>query len=154
MKRKYLIIGTLIFVFIIFFTASNIQAVEIVPEIIDTNKVTCGTITGIPEKIPEITRTIVTLVQIAVPIVLVVVGMMDLFKGLAAQKEDEVKKGRQMFVKRLIIGAIIFFVIAITRLLVSVIADDKSGTIECIDCFLSDSNSCTKEYRYEIRNAE
>ena len=46
-----------------------------------------------------------------------------------------------MFIKRLIAGALIFFVVVIAKLLISVVADSSSANIiECIDCFLS--NSC------------
>lgn len=104
--------------------------------------VSCGNVTDIPRKIPELTSMAVTMIQIAVPVVLVVMGSMDLFKGITAQKEDEIKKGQQMFVKRLVIGALIFFVVVIAKLLISVVADTSSPNIvECIDCFLS--NSCS-----------
>ena len=105
-------------------------------------KVSCGNVTDIPKKIPELTSMAVTVIQIAVPVILVVMGSMDLFKGITAQKEDEIKKGQQMFVKRLVIGALIFFVVVIAKLLISVVADTSSvNIIECIDCFLS--NSCS-----------
>lgn len=107
-----------------------------------TPKVSCGNVTDIPRKIPELTSMVVTIVQIAVPVILVVMGSMDLFKGITAQKEDEIKKGQQMFIKRLVVGALIFFVVVIAKLLISVVADTGStNIIECIDCFLS--NSCS-----------
>ena len=65
----------------------------------EVTKVTCGNITGIPKKIPELTSFIITVVQIAVPVILVVLGTLDLFKGVTAGKEDEIKKGQTMFIK-------------------------------------------------------
>lgn len=107
-------------------------------------KVSCGNVTEIPRKIPELTSLGISIVQISVPVILVLMGSMDLFKGITAQKEDEIKKGQQLFIKRLIIGASIFFVIVIAKLLISVIADASSANIiECVDCFLS--NKCVKE---------
>lgn len=50
-------------------------------------------------------------VRVAVPIILIVLGMLDFAKGVMAQKEDEIKKGQKMFVKRLI-AAVIFFLIS------------------------------------------
>ena len=109
--------------------------------VVETPKVSCGNITEIPKKIPELTSFAVTVIQIAVPVILVVMGSMDLFKGITAQKEDEIKKGQQMFVKRLIVGALIFFVVVIAKLLISVVADASSDDIiDCVDCFLS--NEC------------
>ena len=106
-----------------------------------TTKVSCGNITGIPEKIPELTSWIMTMIQVAVPIILVVVGSLDLFKGITAQKEDEIKKGQQTFIKRLIIAVLIFFIVVIVKFVVSVFANGSDANIiECMDCFLS--NSC------------
>lgn len=106
-----------------------------------TTKVSCGNVNGIPEKIPELTNLFITIVQVAVPVILVIMGMMDLVKGITAQKEDEVKKGQQMFIKRLIVGGLIFFIVVIAKLVVSIIAGDNTGNIvSCIDCFLN--NGC------------
>lgn len=100
-----------------------------------------GAITDIPTKIPELTSTMFTIVQVAVPIILVIMGSLDLFKGITSGKEDEMKKGRQMFIKRLVIGAIIFLVVIIVKLIISVVADTGvDNMIDCIDCFIS--NDC------------
>ncbi len=112
---------------------------------IKMDRVSCGNITGIPAKIPELVSFAITLIQIAVPVILVVMGSIDLFKGITAQKDDEVKKGQQMFVKRLLIAALIFFVIVIAKFLISIIADNSStNIIDCIDCFMDDKN-CKEE---------
>ena len=106
-------------------------------------KVSCGNITGIPKKIPELTNFFVIIVQVIVPVILVIMGSIDLIKGLTSQKEDEIKKGQQIFIKRLIIGGIIFFVIVIAKFLVSLIAEGSSNNIaNCIDCFFSNVDSC------------
>ena len=112
-----------------------------------SNKVTCGNITGIPKKIPELTSFVVTLIQVAVPVVLVIMGSIDLFKGVMAQKEDEMKKGRQTFIKRLIVGVVIFFIVAIVKFIVTLVddSDNKENMISCIDCFLN--NVCTFDYK-------
>lgn len=109
-------------------------------------KVSCGNVTGIPEKIPELTSFAVTVIQIAIPIVLVVLGSLDLFKGVSAQKEDEIKKGQQMFIKRLIYAAVIFFVVVIVKFLISVVVDSTTSNniAECIDCFLSGPKNCRR----------
>ena len=110
------------------------------------DKVSCGNVTEIPTKIPELTSYCITLVQIAVPIILIIMGTLDLFKGVTAQKEDEIKKGQQMLIKRLITAVIIFFVIVITKFLISVVADATSSAniTECIDCFLSGVENCRR----------
>lgn len=111
-------------------------------------KVSCGSgtgmITGIPKKIPELTSTVVTIIYIAIPVILVLLGSIDLFKGIAAGKEDEMKKGQKMFVKRLVTAAIVFFVVVIIKFVISLVADtNTTNIVDCIDCFVS--NSCKEE---------
>ena len=116
---------------------TNIYAIEM-------SRVSCGNVTGIPAKIPELVSFAIILIQIAVPVILVVMGSIDLFKGISAQKDDEIKKGQQMFIKRLLIAALIFFVIVIAKFLISIVADNSStNIIDCVDCFMS--NDCKEE---------
>ena len=111
-------------------------------------KVSCGSgqgmVTGIPKKIPELTSFAITVVQVAVPVILVIMGAIDLFKGITAQKEDEMKKGQQMFIKRLAVGAIIFLIVIVVKFIISIVADtNQANIVDCIDCFVS--NACGKE---------
>lgn len=101
----------------------------------------------IDAKIPNTVHTIIVVIKIAVPILLVIFGMLDLFKGLTAQKEDEIKKGRQIFIKRLISAAIVFFVVSIVQLLVSFVSGDEPGIMNCASCFINgvdESGACNK----------
>ena len=103
-----------------------------------TTKVSCGQLTEIPKKIPDLTSMIVRILWIIVPVVLVIVGSIDLAKGVVAGKEDEIQKGRKIFIKRLITSMIIFSLIALTKLVVSIVAERNSESISsCIDCFIS-----------------
>jgi len=103
--------------------------------------VACGELSNIPTLIPKVVSIAYMVIQIAVPVVLVIMGSLDLFKGITAQKEDEIKKGQQMFVKRLISAALVFFVFAIIKLLISFVADSSTNPIlECAECFLE--NDC------------
>ncbi len=95
----------------------------------------------IDTQLADIVHIIVLVIQIAVPILLVVFGMMDLMKGIMAQKDDEIKKGQQTFIKRLIAAAIVFFVIAIVKLVISAVAGNSDGIMACANCFLEGSGS-------------
>lgn len=108
--------------------------------------VSCGSglMDKIPSIIPQVVSAAYTIIQIAVPVILVITGTLDLFKGITAQKEDEIKKGQQMFIKRLISAAIIFFVVSIVQLLVSFVAGDE-GIMTCANCFINgvkENGSC------------
>lgn len=92
--------------------------------------------------LPYIVSTAVTLIQIGVPIILIIYGMLDLGKAVMAQKEDEIKKGQQTFIKRIIAAVIVFFVIVIVRIVVNLIAPSGNDSISnCIDCFVN--GECT-----------
>ena len=111
--------------------------------IVEISAVSCGNVTDIPRKIPELTSYAITILQVAVPVILVIMGCMDLLKSVTAQKEDEIKKGQKIFVKRLIVAAIIFFIVVIVKFLISIVADASSANIiECMDCFLSGVSNC------------
>lgn len=110
-----------------------------------------STISGaiIDEKVPKLVSTAITIIKIVVPILLVVFGMLDLMKGITAQKEDEIKKGQQLFIKRLISGALVFLVFTIVQFIVSFVADedDKTDIMTCAQCFLN--GDCTYRFKDE-----
>lgn len=74
---------------------------------------------------------IIVLLKIAVPIVLIVLGMIDFFKSVAAGKEDEIKKGQQVFIKRLISGALVFFVVTIVQLVMGIVSKEDDSFWNC-----------------------
>lgn len=83
-----------------------------------------GGSTGIPDQLAHIIALAVKIIQIVVPILLIIWGMLDLGKAVMAQKEDEIKKGQQTFVKRLIAAAIVFFIVTIVKLVIGIVAGD------------------------------
>ena len=54
--------------------------------------------------IPNFVSTIVTIIKIVIPIILIVLGLLDLGKATIAQKDDEIKKAQMTFIKRIIGG--------------------------------------------------
>jgi hypothetical protein len=92
------------------------------------------------EKLPNTVSTIVTVIQIAVPILLIIFGMLDLGKAVMASKEDEIKKGQQTFIKRLIAALIVFFVVVVVKLAVSLVNSGESSN--CIECFINGAERC------------
>ncbi len=94
--------------------------------------------------IPTITSTIVLIIQIGVPVLLIIFGMLDLGKAVIAQKEDEIKKGQSTFFKRLIAAILVFFVVTIVKLVVN-FAADRTDAVDCIDCFIRGGANCTTD---------
>ena len=82
---------------------------------------------------------IVYVAKILVPLVIIILGSVDLGKAVVAQKEDEIKSASEMFIKRLIFGVIVFFVPSIVSLIFNLLpADTTGGATEssCAECFL------------------
>ena len=100
-----------------------------------------GLIDNVPSGVPKVTHIIYNIIQVAVPVLLVLFGSMDLIKAVVAGKDDEIKKSQSIFIKRLISALIVFFVFIVVKLLVSVVADNNSNNsasniIKCTECFI------------------
>lgn len=104
----------------------------------------CGNV-DIPTPIPPIVRTVVNLIKIAAPIVLIVMGMIDMLTAVIANDEKKIKDAQMKFPRRLLPAALIFLIVTIMQLLVGILSDNKNESnsiMNCIDCIISDANSC------------
>ena len=94
----------------------------------------------------NIVSTIINLIKIGVPIILIVLGMIDMGKAVASQKEDEIKKGQKTLISRVIAAAIVFFVVAIVQLMLSIVSGATNDTSiwTCVCELLgNDATKCT-----------
>ena len=107
----------------------------------------CGKnmVTEIPATILDTVHIAYMVIQVVVPVILVVMGMITLLKSVTSSKEDEIKKAQMAFVKKLISAALVFFIFVIVKLIVSFSAtsDRSPRIIECMDCFLNGKSKCT-----------
>jgi len=76
------------------------------------------------EALISVISSVITIIQIAVPILLIIFGSIDLMKAVMAGKEDEIKKSQNTFVKRAIAAIIVFFVPMIVNLLIGLVPID------------------------------
>lgn len=76
---------------------------------------------------------IMGLIRIAVPIILIVFGIIDFFRATFSDNEDNMKKDRERFIKR-IIAAIIVFIVPMFVHLVLTIANNVWGYINPETC--------------------
>lgn len=84
---------------------------------------------GILPLVKFIKNGVIPIIQIGIPIILIVLGMLDLGKAVVAGKEDEIKKNQQILVKRAISAVAIFFVAT----LVTFVFGTFSRTAEGVD---------------------
>jgi len=100
------------------------------------DNVTCGNIT-IDEIVPDTVSTIVTILKIAIPIILIVLGLLDLGKAVMANEEKEMKEAQGRFIKRCIYAVLVFFVVAIVQFVFKALAPDGESIWSCIDGILN-----------------
>lgn len=112
---------------------------------LDTYSCGNGFLESIPVTIPIIGRIVYTIIQILVPVIVILLGSFDLVKAVISQKEDDIKKNQQVFFKRLVGAALVFFTFAIVKLAISVVSDNSDNIMDCVDCIISNSSSCIKE---------
>lgn len=149
MKKKVLILGLILLINLVFV---DIVGAEVYDNYTSTT-VSCGNelITHIPGALPKVISILYNILQIAVPILLVIMGSIDLVKGIAANKEDEMKKGQQIFIKRLIAGVLVFLVFIVVKLLISLVGNDTESDnkaeriLQCTECFINNNSNCVKE---------
>lgn len=88
----------------------------------------CG---KIPPGVFNVVSMIIMAIQVVVPILLIIWGMIDFTKAVIGQDENKIKDAQKIFIKRLIAAAIVFLTVTIVRFLVNVVVeiqnDDTSG---------------------------
>ena len=98
---------------------------------------------GIPEKIVMTISTAIYGIKIGIIVLVIIFGMLDLGKAVIAQKEEEIKKGQQSFLKRLLTAAIVFFVVVLAEFVVKIAAgeDESTSILNCADCIITYKNN-------------
>lgn len=86
--------------------------------------------------------------KIAIPVIIVVMGMIDLGKAVTASKDDEIKKAMKQLMVRLIAGVLIFFIPTIIMFVFRIITEfndieGQTGFDVCEACILRpNSDKC------------
>ena len=74
------------------------------------DKTTGDKIEKSPPSLAYIINTVLSYVRIIVPIIIILLGSLDFAKAVTAGKEDEMRKAQVTFIKRIIMGVVVFFV--------------------------------------------
>ena len=73
---------------------------------------------------------VITAIKIAIPIILIVFGMLDMGKAVTAGKDEEIKKSLKTFLFRAIAAVLVFFIPSIVGLIMQTVnasVDDDNG---------------------------
>ncbi|MBQ7140730.1 MAG: VWA domain-containing protein [Bacilli bacterium] len=88
---------------------------------------------------------IMNIIKITVPIIIILMGSIDLIKAIVYQNDDQIQQTKKIFVKRLIYGVAVFFVISVVSFLIGLVGGDTNN--RCFKC-VADVNGevCNKEH--------
>lgn len=108
------------------------------------NLLSLGDITTFCNDFKEVLKMVgmvLTIFKIAIPIIIVALGMFDFGKAVVAEKEDEIKKQTKRLLYRVVAGIVIFFVPTIVLFIFQQVGDyntDKEslGFSVCEGCLL------------------
>jgi len=90
-------------------------------------------------KVFDFVKLFLRMVQFIVPVILIVLGTIDLVKAVIASKEDEIKNAQKMLIKRLIYAVIVFLVPFIVSWIMGLIGNN-------------DWKDCWNEARPKVEN--
>lgn len=101
--------------------------------------------------LPNITSLVVTLIKIAVPIILVIMGMIDLSKAVMGNDEKQMKESQSKLIKRVIYAVLVFLVVSIVQIIFGALGkqgvetgDTGASVSGCISCFINGADDCQK----------
>ena len=82
---------------------------------------------------------VINIIQIGIPIILIILGSIDLGKAVISSKDDEVKKAQKAFLRRLMYAVAVFLVVWIVKLVLGYVPKifndpDVKGTSAWQDC--------------------
>lgn len=100
----------------------------------------CG---GLLPIVRVIRKGVFPLVQVFIPIILIVLGTIDLGKAVIASDDKEVKAAQGRLIKRFIYAALIFFVTTLVTVLMDLVSkggEDAGDTTSWQSCWRSASN--------------
>lgn len=117
---------------------------------LETQTYNCGI--AIDPIVPSFVSLIINAIKIIIPIVLIVFGIVEMFKAATANDEKVMKEAQGKLIKRIIYAVLIFFIVAIVQLVFSILGKagegsnttvDKTNINACIKCFTNYSSDCT-----------
>ena len=111
----------------------------------------CGD-NGIPDVVFNVTSLVILAIQVVVPVLLIIWGMIDFTKAVVGQDDSKMKEAQKVFIKRLIAAAIVFLTVTIVKLLlnlVSTLGEGEDGTMDvnndtwqlCVNKFINGASA-------------
>lgn len=87
--------------------------------------------------LPDTISKLVSIMKVAIPIMVVIFGLIDLGKAVMSAKEDDIKKNQGLLIKRVIIAVLVFFVVSIVQLVINLVGSKDDKYSNCFQCFIN-----------------
>ena len=131
MKKNKKIYKTIIILFLlVFVTGCEQQSFNFSEMCVHCND------TYIPSALATLSRNLIGLVQVMVPVIIILVGMIELVKAIMAGDEKKMDEVKPSLIKKIIAGVMIFLVIAIVKFAFGIIPSETGTVMECVSIFV------------------
>ncbi|MGN0993039.1 MAG: hypothetical protein ACI4PE_03880, partial [Bacilli bacterium] len=79
---------------------------------------------------------IVYIIRIVIPVIIILLGTIDLGKAVMAGEDKKIKEAQKAFIKRLIYGVAVFFIFTFVKIVFGLLGveTDQGDTKICWDC--------------------
>ena len=113
--------------------------------ILDASNATLCSGVLVPNQLFNVVAAAINLIKIAVPVLLIVFGMMDFAKSVVAKDEDDVKKFRKQFISRVVSAILVYLIVFVVQLAVNMVSSVEDQVNEEGQT-ISDVWSCSKKF--------
>lgn len=104
----------------------------------------------IPGQVASLVKMAYTAILIAVPLLLIITGMITLASSIMKQKEEDIKKAQQLLVKKFVAGAIVFFLFILIRWLVAYFDGNLADCFDALINYNETEHACTYNANGEV----
>ena len=94
----------------------------------------CGEDVFFPAYLVKLCANIIQFIQLIVPVIIIVVGMIDLFRAVIASDEKKMAEAKDSVIRKVIAGVMIFLIVAVVRFAFTAIPDFNDGDIDAMEC--------------------
>ena len=93
-----------------------------------------------PSALTDLTSLLYSLLKIAAPALLLIIGGFELVKAMTAKDENAIKKAQQKLIQKFVAAAAVFLIFTVVEFLVSIIAKDATSIWTCVKYILEGYN--------------
>ncbi len=102
--------------------------------------VNCGGLNEVPYVPLRFVGRVINIIKVVTPIVLIIMGMVDMARATTANSEKDMDASRKRFMKRIVYAVMVFFVISVVQLLFSILQTsvfkNENNLLGCMTCVL------------------